>query len=457
MSSRPRPRLVAVLGAGLLTLCPLLQATTYMPARIESDDILVHQGHVVFVQPGGSVTVLDAATGAVRLRTSPPQKRTGRYELFRTDAGVLVSAWKAFRMVDTARPRIAWSLEGCEGRFHLAREGLVCVSVESSLLGGRQGVFTLHRLNDGKALWKYRSADDRGGEILDGSGRLLITSEDQSERETLPAGRGTVTQPVRRVVGVTVLDLASGRELLPRVTQDVRLEGHLDEPIRFDGERITYVIPKGEDDSCPGERQRVLLLNASATAYTAEDRCAPAPAAREATRPPPAVDMASEADRTRKLPSVVTLDTIAHATLVVVTSGGRRFQVGIPTDLDLRPVGLIREDGGLLLLESCGRTACRLDVVEVRTGRPLWAYVFPSFLKMASTSSFLAACVPPPLETIDEQAWVEIRSHPPGGAYAVPPEAAAPPPPRGGGTPPTRAPVILDPGPGDRRQGRSGN
>jgi hypothetical protein len=444
-----RPRLVAVLGAGLLTLCPLLQATTYMPARIESDDILVHQGHVVFVQPGGSVTVLDAATGAVRLRTPPPKKPTGRYELFRTDAGVLVSAWQAFRMVDTARPRIAWSLEGCEGWFHLAREGLVCVSVERSLFGGSRGGFTFHRLNDGKALWKYRSADDRGGEILDGRGRLLMTSEDQSERETFPAGRGTVTQPVRRVVGVTVLDLASGRELLTRVTQDVRLDGHLREPIRFDGERITYVIPKGEDDSCPGERQRILLLNASATAYTAEDRCAPAPAAREATRPTTAVYMASRADRTRKLPSAtVTLDTIAHATLVVVTSGGRRFRVGIPTDLDLRPeLGLIREDGGLLLIESCGMTACRLDAVEVRTGRPLWAYVFPSFLKMASTSSFLAACVPPPHETIDEQAWVEIRLHPPGGAYEVPPEAAAPPPPRDRGTPPTRAPVILDPGP----------
>jgi hypothetical protein len=276
----------------------------------------------------------------------------------------------------------------------------------------------------------------------------MITSEDRSERETVPAGRGTLSRPVRRVMGVTVLDLASGRELLPRVTQDVRLDGHLREPIRFDGERITYVIPKGEADSCPGERQRILLLNASATAYTAEDRCAPVPAAREAKLPTTAVYMTSGADRERKLPSAtVTLDTIADATLVVVTSGGRRFQVGIPTDLGFRPeIGGIREDGGLLLLESCGTTACRLDALEVRTGRPIWAYVFPSFLQLASTSSFLA-CTASPTRSIDEQAWVEIRSHPPGGAYVVPPEGATPLPPRGRGTPPTRAPVILDPGP----------
>ena len=36
----------------------------------------------------------------MRLRTPPPKNRTGRYERFRTDAGVLVSAGEAFRMVD---------------------------------------------------------------------------------------------------------------------------------------------------------------------------------------------------------------------------------------------------------------------------------------------------------------------------------------------------------------------
>ena len=183
------PWLLTGWTSAFLALTPGLLATTYAPAGIESDEILVQDGNVVFVQPGGSVTVLDAATGAVRLRTPPAKKRAGRYQLLRTEAGILVSSSESFWMLDLVRPAIAWSVSGCNGRFHLTRQGLLCFSIEGWPIA--PGVrLTLHRLQDGKAVWTYRPRNPSGGEVLDGRGRLMLTYEDHSERETFPAGTG---------------------------------------------------------------------------------------------------------------------------------------------------------------------------------------------------------------------------------------------------------------------------
>jgi hypothetical protein len=445
-----------------LTLTVPLRATTYAPARIASDSILVQDGNVVFVQPGDGVTVLDAATGTVRLRTPPPRQARGRYELFRTGAGVLVSAWEAFRMVDVARPAIAWTLEGCDVMFHLAREGLVCVSAETSFLGARAR-FVLHRLTDGKALWTYRASDDLGGEVLDGRGRLMLTSEDLSERETFQAGAGTLTQSVRRVVGLTVLDLASGRELLPRIAQDVKLDRHVREPIRFDGDRITYVVRRARGDSCEGERKRVLTLNTAASAYAAEELCeAPREEARkEPDLPTSVVYMSAEADqRTRRLPGAsVTLGTLGDTTLVDVTSDGRRWLAAIPMDRGLVPeLALIREDGRYLFLESQSANLGRLDAFDTKAGRPLWSYIFPSFMQMASTTSFLrkhaSATIGP-----DAAVWGGIQTDPPRGAFPLPLEALSGKrdPARRRRFQPGAVAVILDPGragPAERRHRR---
>jgi hypothetical protein len=197
-------------------------------AGIESSNIVVQDGNVAFVQPGGGVTVLDAATGAVRLRTLPPKADAGRYELFGTAAGILVSARNAFRMIDLARHAIAWSLEGCDVGFALAPEGLVCIASERAISGIRSR-FVLHRLTDAKPLWAYRTRDAFAGEMVAESGRLVLAFEDFSELETLVLQNGTLTRPVRRVIGIAVLDLASGREVHPTVRQDVRLEGDFEQ------------------------------------------------------------------------------------------------------------------------------------------------------------------------------------------------------------------------------------
>jgi hypothetical protein len=79
----------------------------------------------------------------------------------------------------------------------------------------------------------------------------------------------------------------------------------------------------------------------------------------------------------------------------------------------------VREDGGLLFLESKSHDVGRLDALDIDTGRPLWTYVFPSIRRMASTNRILHDMSAATLPVID-QAWSKVRSHPPRGAFPVP-------------------------------------
>jgi hypothetical protein len=428
--------------------------TTYAPALIESDNIVVTDGNVVFVQPGGGVTVLDAATGAVRLRTGAPRNDRGRYQLFPTSAGVLVSGWTDFRMVDLARPSITWTLEGCDIGYEVAPQGLICLASEPSLLGATTRV-TLSRLSDGKVLWTYRTSSPFAGQTAIGKGRLLLAFEDFSERETIAAGAGTLNRPVTRVIGVVILDLVSGREALPFSPQDVKLEygpGGFPRPIEFDGQRVSYVARRAADDTCSGERRRIVTLTAAGRIQSTEDRCdavAPKPVP---DGPKPAAGEAESIDpRTvRRLPSgTLKLGWLGDAALVDVTSDKRRWLVGIPSRFSPDQVR-VREDDGLIFIESLAtRGVERLDALDIKTGRPLWTYVFPSFWRMASTVSFLHD---PATTPGDATEWGWIQAHRPGGAFSIPLKAlrekVGP-----GGVPGAGAPVpvILDPGPGRSR------
>ena len=113
-------RVLGFCSCALLVMAWPAAATTLLPAGIEGA-ILVQDGKVIFVQPGGSLTVLDAATGSVRLRLPPPRTPQGWSQLLRTSAGVLVRTEGELRMVDLGRLEVAWTRTG----DHLADQALV--------------------------------------------------------------------------------------------------------------------------------------------------------------------------------------------------------------------------------------------------------------------------------------------------------------------------------------------
>jgi hypothetical protein len=261
----------------------------------------------------------------------------------------------------------------------------------------------------------------------------MLTFEDSSERERFPVEGGTLEQSVRRVVGLTVLDLATGKELLPRLAQDVRLDGHAAQPIEFDGERIRYWLHRGPDDPCTGARLQTLALNAAANAVSSRERCEADPKPlSEATGDGGTGSgrcymsgRGGEA-RTRELPGgSVTLGGLGDATLVDVKAGAHRWLVGIPTDLGLSPeLGNVRQDGDIIFLESQSWTVGRLDALDAVGERPLWTYVFPSTPQVGSWSSFLPKPEPEKM-TFGEPGWAEIRRSPPSGVFPVPLEVVA--------------------------------
>jgi hypothetical protein len=291
----------------------------------------------------------------------------------------------------------------------------------------------LHRLSDGKPLWTYRPPDAAGGEQLAGGGRLMVTFENWTGHETVELEMGSWTGPVRHVVGLAVLDLASGRDLLPRASQDVELDGSVRDPIRFDGERITYVMRRATAGPCAGERQLILTLNAAASGYTTELCCEPRPKGESGTPPLPGAN--------------VTTGWFEGATLVEVAAGGRRWFAGIPWEFRMSPVhGRIRPVADLLLVESNSDVGGRLDAFDLATGLPLWTFVYPSFLTLSSTNG-LSDDKPP---VRDGSEWPRVRSNPPGGAFRIPSDVYATrdgTPRAGGFRPDRRAPVTLDPGP----------
>jgi len=186
-----------------------LKAHTSMRVALDSN-LLVDDGHVIFAQGTGSLTVLDLQTGKVLLRKKPKHGFSYSGRLQHSAHGVLMMSYDRIFLLDRDTFDPVWQARKCydtavDGEYLVSHDGDHTVSCRSA--------------QSGKLCW---TADMEGGwHLAAAKGKALVATPDVwNER---PA--------------VLLLDLETGRKLAP---YEASSGAHWLE-VYFDGDRI-YVV-----------------------------------------------------------------------------------------------------------------------------------------------------------------------------------------------------------------------
>jgi outer membrane protein assembly factor BamB len=296
-------------------------------------------GRFAFIQPDGTLTVLDSATGTVLFQA--PRRTDERYtwnSFFDTPHGLVVRShrWKlltrdenVYRRLDLDTRTIAWEV----ARTRECRVGddyLICPDWRGRLVA--------HQLSDGRELWTYRPQGPVG-EVLDRNGRVLVTARDE-ERSAIAGDEGTRHLAARDYLrSLAILDGPTGRELLASRDLDFALlpVSYGRSALSFDGTRVVVDVISW-DGACPGHLQRTFTPGAAGTMLVSEEHCAPADEPR---------DRSAARDR-------------------------------IPKALGPFDSALVEKDGRVFVDRPYGTGGkAQLDCLDAETGRVVWSYAFP--------------------------------------------------------------------------------
>ena len=295
-------------------------------------------GRFAFIQPDGTLTVLDATTGKVRFRGEKHiDERYTWSSFFDTPHGLVARSyrWKLFtrdenvyRRLDFDPQTSAWEIASTR-ECHVGEDHLICPDWRGRLVA--------YELAGGREIWTYRP-ERPAGEVIDRKGRVLVIARDDArswrERED-----GTKRLSVREYVrSLVVLDGRTGQELLASRDLDVAVApvSYGRSSFSFDGTRAVVDVISW-DGACTGRLQRTFTPGAAGTMLVSDERCAPADETREESAP---------RDRIAK--------TLGAFDTVLVERDGKVF-------VD-RPYGT----GG----------KAQLDCRDAETGRVLWSYAF---------------------------------------------------------------------------------
>jgi outer membrane protein assembly factor BamB len=311
----------------------LLPAAADAPAPVHA---AIHSyaalaGKFAFIQPDGSLTVLESDTGKVLFRSEKRvDERYSWNSFFDTPHGLVVRSyrWKlltrdesVYRRLDFERQEIAWEVASTR-ECHVGEDYLICPDWRGRLVA--------RQLADGRELWTYRPVG-AAGEVLDRKGRVLVTAHDE-DRPDLLSSRDYVR-------ALAILDGRTGKELRAARDLDVAVVpvSYGRSAVAFDGERVVVDVISW-DGACAGRLLRTFTPRAEGTDLVSEERCAPA-------------DERHEGSAAR--------DRIAR-TLGVFDSA------------------LVERDGKVFVDRpyAAGGKA-QLDCLDAGTGRVLWSYAFP--------------------------------------------------------------------------------
>ena len=296
-------------------------------------------GTFAFVQPDGTLTVLDASDGRVLFRA--PARVDERYtwnSFFDTPHGLVVRSyrWKlltrdenVYRRLDFETQATAWEVASTR-ECHVGEDYLICPDWRGRLVA--------RQLADGRELWTYRP-QSATGEILDRKGRILVSAHDE-DRSWREREDGTTLLTSRdHVRSLAVLDGRTGQELLAARDLDVAVApvSYGRSAFSFDGERVVVDVISW-DGACTGRLLRTFTPRAAGTGFVSEERCAPADEPREGS---------ADRDRIGK--------TLGGFDRALVERDGRVFVE--------RPY-------------AAGGTA-QLDCLDAQTGRVVWSFGFP--------------------------------------------------------------------------------
>jgi outer membrane protein assembly factor BamB len=321
-----------------LLLVPVASdAPTSIHAAIHSYSALA--GKFAFIQPDGSLTVLDSATGKVLFRGE--RHRDERYSwnsFFDTPHGLVVRSyrWKlltrdesVYRRLDFERQEVAWEVANTR-ECHVGEDYLICPDWRGRLVA--------RRLADGRELWTYRP-ESATGEVLDRKGRVLVTAHDEDSRWRAGEDGTKLLSSRDYVRALAILDGRTGKELRAARDLDVAVVpvSYGGSAFSFDGERVVVDVISW-DGACAGRLLRTFTPRAEGTDLVSEERCAPA-------------DERSEGSAAR--------DRIAK------TLGG--FDSA-----------LAERDGKVFVDRPYGTGGkAQLDCLDAETGAVLWSYAFP--------------------------------------------------------------------------------
>jgi outer membrane protein assembly factor BamB len=321
-----------------ILLIPVAAAAT-SPARGAIHSYAALAGRFAFVQPDGTLTVLDSATGKVLFQAQTrADERYSWNTFFETPHGVVVRSyrWKLFgrdesvyRLLDLGRPGVTWEIAS-RGDCHVGEDYLICPDWRGRLVA--------HRLADGEALWTYRP-ESATGEVLDSKGRVMVSAHDETRAFRESADGSRVLSSRDRVRSIAILDGPTGRELAAArgLEIDVAPVSYGTGAFSFDGTRVVIDILSASA-ACAGRLLRTMAVNPGSNALSSEERCVPAE--------PPHERSAAFERLTQSLPP---------------------FQSAL-----LEREGRIFVDRGLF-----ANGQGRLDALDAESGRVSWSYTFP--------------------------------------------------------------------------------
>jgi outer membrane protein assembly factor BamB len=315
-------RVRVLLGLAVIAVAAAAWATSPVHGAIQVYAALA--GRFAFIQPDGTLTILDSATGKVLFQT--PKRTDERYtwnSFFDTPHGLVVRSyrWKlltrdenVYRRLDFETRTIAWEVARTR-ECHVGDDYLICPDWRGRLLA--------HQLADGREIWTYRPKSPVG-EVLDRNGRVLVTAHgEEGSRDYLRS--------------LAILDGRTGRELLASPDLDVAVVPvpYGRSSLSFDGTRVVMDVISW-DGACPGHLQRTFTPSAAGTMLVSDERCAPADAP----------DRTAARDRIAK--TLGAFDT-----------------------------ALVERDGKVFVDRPYGRGGkAQLDGLDAETGRVLWSYAF---------------------------------------------------------------------------------
>jgi outer membrane protein assembly factor BamB len=234
-------------------------------------------GKFAFIQPDGSLTVLDSATGKVLFHG--PKRVDERYSwnsFFDTRHGLVVRSyrWKlltkdesVYRMLDFEKKGVVWEVASNRD-CHVGEDYLICPD--------RQGRLVARQLADGRELWSYR-AETATAEVLDRGGRVMVSAHDEDRRWRDGEDGSKVLSSRDRIRSVAILEGRTGKELMAARGLDVVVApiAYGTSVFSFDGTRAV-VDAISWDGSCAGRLLHTFRPDTAGTALVSEERCAPA-------------------------------------------------------------------------------------------------------------------------------------------------------------------------------------
>jgi len=234
-------------------------------------------GKFAFIQPDGSLTVLDSTTGKVLFHgRKRPDERYSWNSFFDTRHGLVVRSyrWKlltkdesVYRMLDFGKKGVAWEVASNRD-CHVGEDYLICPD--------RQGRLVARQLADGRELWSYRP-ESATSEVLDRRGRVMVSAHDEDRRWRDREDGSKVLRSRDYIRSVAILEGRTGKELMAARGLDVVVApiAYGTSAFSFDGTRAV-VDAISWDGSCAGRLLLTFAPDTAGTALVPEERCAPA-------------------------------------------------------------------------------------------------------------------------------------------------------------------------------------